>query len=408
VPATLPDINAETYPYDVVQYLLDQTATFTFYASPVAGFQEAATLTPDHPEDFFGINGGYGLNLCCELRCFDAVVRVGGGDGPLVSDQEAGRRIGTFSAIAMFAPFDDDDLHWTRGMPPPAIYDRWRSQRFVLLDPQIAVEGVGRMCGFGVGRTHPIVSAGEPRLLAGAVANFDSGSGPFAGNVASVALCGTLTRDLGFDGVITMRIPDPAGTFRSESEEDRFDASGEQPGDTFIMMRGEKKDRSVRTVFGPKPGPNLDSLVTPSQMRAVQYGCHACGERLTSGMTAGPVIARMNADVHFNLGAPPGTSDRPGPFTTAEVYEFVDMAGSVVGTISAGVDLGISFGLQFPAAPGQPGVRFTGVGPISGGTGPFADAQGLLTVNSVIGIAPHVLSLTHVLHVVDPLGRFRT
>jgi hypothetical protein len=31
-----------------------------------------------------------------------------------------------------------------------------------------------------------------------------------------------------------------------------------------------------------------------------------------------------------------------------------------------------------------------------------------LTVNSVIGIAPHALSLTHVLHLVDPAGRLRT
>jgi len=68
---------------------------------------------------------------------------------------------------------------------------------------------------------------------------------------------------------------------------------------------------------------------------------------------------------------------------------------------------GISFGLQFPGAPGQKGVRFAGFGPITGGDGPLQGARGLLTVNSLIGIAPHALSLMHALHLIDTEGRFR-
>jgi len=75
--------------------------------------------------------------------------------------------------------------------------------------------------------------------------------------------------------------------------------------------------------------------------------------------------------------------------------------------VEAAVEEGQSFDLKFPSAPGQPGVRFAGVGPVLGGTGLFAGVQGTLSVNSVIGIAPHTLSLMHVLHLRDPRRQFR-
>ena len=124
-------------------------------------------------------------------------------------------------------------------------------------------------------------------------------------------------------------------------------------------------------------------------------------------MCVGPVVAEMEADVAFNLMAPPGTAERPVPFTTNEVYTFLDADGQNAGTILAGVVEGISFDLKFPAAPGQPGVRFAGFGPITGGTGQFEGAKGMLTVNSLIGIAPHTLSLLHVLYLADPHQAFR-
>jgi hypothetical protein len=404
----LPDVNYETYPYAVVQRLLDETATFTFYATPDPGFSKRAVLTPDRPDDFFGINGGYGLHLGCRLHAFDSTTTVCDGDDPLRVRQKVGSVVGRFRCVLFFARFPDDRLHWESGEPPPAIYDRWRSQRFRLMNPEFTfADGLG-FRGFGVGCTFPVVTESMPRLLAGAVGNLVAGFGLFRDRQVSFALCGALTDDLGFDGLITCRVVDPQGDFRSDDDPREVDEEWQaDPSSTFVVMRGEKKDRSVRTEFGPKPAPDLDSLVTPSEMRSVQYGIRSNNGALRASASIGPLIAGMTADVDFNLSAPPGTAAAPGPFTTSEVYEFVDRRGTAVGVINAGVVEGISFGLQFPAAPGQPGVRFTGYGPITGGTGPFAGAQGLLTVNSVIGIAPHALSLTHVLHVIDPDGRFR-
>jgi hypothetical protein len=406
----MPDVNAETYPFHVVQHLLDQTASIAFYAVADEKYAETASLTPDNPADYFGINGGYGLNLCCHLYAFESMCYVRGQKEPLRVAQALGPCIGTFRCVLLFAQFKDEALHWNPGQdPPPAMYDRWRSQRFILTDSEFKLAEEHGFRGYAIGRTYPISVGGRPRLLAGAVGNLTEGSGSFRNKEMTFVMSGTLTPGLGFNGLITCRLVDPEGDIRSEVEPPEMDRSRQPPEmDTFIVLRGEKKDRTVRTTFGPKPAPDLDSLVTPSQMRSIQHAYWYSGGSPRAGTLVGPVVAKMEADVQFNLRAKPGTADAPGPFTTREVYEFVDACGTPVGTIRGGVVDGISFGLRFPAAPGQPGVRFAGFGPITGGTGPFSGVQGILTVNSVIGIAPHTLSLTHVLHLTDPGRRFRS
>ena len=86
---------------------------------------------------------------------------------------------------------------------------------------------------------------------------------------------------------------------------------------------------------------------------------------------------------------------------------FVDENGECIGTITTGVVLGESFDLKFPALPGQPGLRFGGFGLIQEGTGYFSGVRGMLTVNSLIGIMPHALSLMHVFRIIDPDHKYR-
>lgn len=141
-------------------------------------------------------------------------------------------------------------------------------------------------------------------------------------------------------------------------------------------------------------------------MRSLEVSFDSHGRGPCSNRTAGPPIADMTAEVLFDLLAPPGNAQHPVPFTTAESYAFHSCDG-VFGVVNAGVVDGVAFDLKFSGAPGQPGVRFAGFGPITGGTGPFEGVQGMLSVNSTIGIAPHALSLVHVLDFADPGGRFR-
>jgi hypothetical protein len=406
-PGTLPDVNAETYPYERVQQLLDETVSLSLAAVPDGTYRREATLTPGHEDDWFGINGGYGVDFESTLHRFDAVPRLDPYTGRLAVSQLAGEAVGRLHCRCLFAP---SSAPWDPATHPAAtIYDPWRSQKFVTIACDF-IFGGERVDAYATGRTYPVVAEGEPFVLMGAVGNFMRGTGRFEGLEGTFVLTGRFTVSLGFLGNVSCRIVDPEGRIRTDREMPAIAGVHDPFADqTFIVLRGVKRDRTVRTTYGPPPGPDLVSLITPSQMRTIltePLVRDRAGLRV--GSTIGPVVASMEADVSFNIAAPPGTAHHPVPFTTKELYTFVGDDGRSCGTITAEVTDGVSFGLQFAAAPRQAGVRFAGFGPITGGTGQFDGAQGVLTVNSVIGIAPHTLSLLHVLHVVDRQGTHRS
>lgn len=395
----LPDVNAQTYPYDRVQHLLDQTADLSLMAVPDPELVGEHGLTPGDPEDYFGINGGYGWAIGCRLHPFESILPPGA-TGRLEVEQTIGTALGSLRARWLLGA---GDFPWRPGHePPPAMWDPWSPQRFAMLDCVFELgEGDG-FTGYGIGRTYPVV-AGRPLTLVGAVGNVMEGRGRFAGLEGTFVLTGRIER-LGFLGNITCRLVDFSGQVRGEGDlPSPRPISDPSPGSTFVELRGVKRDASVRTTYGPPPDERRVSLITPSVVRSVRVRqANPAGRGLRSVRSVGQIVGSMEANVFFDLLAPPGTAERPVPFTTDEHYELVDGSGQTLGTLQAGVEEGISFNLQFPSAPGQPGVRFAGFGPIHGGTGALAGAAGLLTVNSVIGIAPHALSLLHVLHVVEP------
>jgi hypothetical protein len=402
----LPDVNAETYPYELVQHLLDRVANLSLFAVPEPHYAPNGSLLSGAPQDFFGLNGGYGIEFKSVLHRFDSLAQLAGRESVKVG-QAIGERVGSLRCRCLLS---DGDPAWEPGkLPNPTMFDAWRSQRWVASDCSFAFDAENAFRGYGLCRTFPVPSAGQPQLVFGAVGNLVDGSGKFFGLEGTYTCNGTLTPDLGFMGSVTLRITDPDGRLRTERRIPEITAiPNPLPIDSYLVLRLEKKNRNVRTTYGPPPGGNLVSLVTPSQIRSVQYN-FACegGGGPRWDMVVGQVIGSMDANVIFDLLAPPGTADAPVPFSTDEIYRFYDDSGHVIGTIKAGVIVGESFQLKFAGAPGQPGVRFGGFGPIREGTGVFEGVQGLLSVNSVIGIAPHALSLLHVLHIVDPKGRFR-
>lgn len=399
----LPDVNHEIHPFGVVQHLLDQTADFVLIAVPDPGYSERATLTPAHPQDFFGINGGYGVAFRSHLHTFDSRIdptshRV---------EQRTGKAVGTLTCRCLFGP---DDLQWDlSGEPESRIYDPYRPRRFAMVDATFDFGSDDRCIGYAIGRSTPLASRCGAKTMAGGVGNVTGGTGAFKGLEGTFVMTGFFTPELGFRGMVTLRMIDPLAHIRSDREfEPLWTGGAEEDGSAFYVFRGEKKDRTVRTTFGPPRGDEM-SLITPSQMRSAQFTYRRHGQRrIETGMRSRSVAAGMMATVYFNLMAPPGTPTHPVPFSTEEIYTFPSAGGGVAGTVYAEVQDGISFNLKFPALKDQPGVRFSGFGPITGGTGCMEGAQGMLTVNSLIGISPHALSLIHVLHIVDPDGRFRT
>lgn len=402
----LPDVNAETYPFDFVQHLLDQTANMNLYSLPEHHHPEELSLTPRDSHDWFGLNGGYGIVIKNALHRFNSFVRASSPDDLKVS-QAIGESVGSMCARWLFCTADSE---WTPDNEPPiAIFDPWRSQSFTMVDGEFSFGRGDSFSGYGQGRTYFMSICDQPQLLAAAVGNIMKGQGKFHGLEGTFIMTGKITPGLGFMGQISLRVVDPDGILRTERESAALTAiTDPDPTSTYFVMRGEKQDRTIRTTFGPPPGDGRVSLVTPSQFRAAEFNVtNRGGGGIRTETQVGPVVCKMDATVYFDLLAPPGTAQKPVPFGTDEVYRFVDARGRELATVTARVEKGISFNLKFPSAPGQPGVRFAGFGLITGGTGAFAGAKGILTVNSLIGIAPHALTLMHVLHIVDVDGKFR-
>ena len=387
------DVNAEIHPFRDVQHWIDRTTDFFLFAEPDEQFADNAWLTADR-NDYFGINGGYGIHFSSRLRSLDSAVKR---QPPLVSVTIADA-VGVVECTCIFGP---DDLRWAPGeLPDPCIYDPYSERRFAITE--IVFRFGTEICrGYGIGRTYPRL-AGGPVVMTGGVGNITSGEGRFAGLDGTFVLSGVFTPDLGFRGQVTLRMVDPQGQLRRQRASS-FAVAGQDfaHGQSLYVLRGEKKDSSVKTTFGAPRG-NEQCLVTPSLMRGLDFSCDRRAGRVFTSVSRQAVIADMTASVYFDLTAPPGTVDKPVPFTTEEIYNFIPPNGEPVDTLQAGVRDGISFKLTIPDALDQPAVRFAGFGPITQGTGVFSGMTGMLTVNSIIGISPHVLSLVHCLHFLDP------
>lgn len=402
--AALPDVNAETYPFNTVLNLLEKTANFSMFALPVRGHLRSASLDVENRDDWFNLNGGYGLDLLSDLHRFESVSDISGGKFKI--SETVGDVTGRLHCLCLFSP---PTFRWNpKVTPPPWIFDPWRSQHFVLQQCEVTFGNHHECRFYGVGRTYPVNVEGRNVLLLGAVANLVEGSGKFAAREGTLVCAGTLTPELGFLGNINLRVRDDQSTLVSENELTPPEGiMNPDPENTFLELHLAKKNSSIKTTFGPPSSDGQVSLVTPSVMRSTLYSYATRARGPQSHMELMQVLGGMEAKVFFDLTAPPGTPDAPVPFTTQERYTFNGDRGHTIGTVSCGVVEGQSFNLQFPAAPGQPGVRFAGFGPIREGTGCFAGIRGMLTVNSMIGIAPHAMSLMHALHFVDPHGCFR-
>lgn len=401
--AAPPDINTQTYPFDVVLYQLHKAADFNIFATPDAP-RPADTDTPD---DAFGVSGGYVINIRCRLHRFESVAQEPTKGSGLRVAQAVGEPLGTFNCRVFVSA---DDFQWSPGREPsPVLFDPTIPQRFVMLGGEFKFgDGRDGFKGYAYGATFP--EAGRSRqLLAGAVGNLTEGYGRFAGLIGTYMLNGVITREFGFVGSITLRVLDWDGNLHTDSEVSSLTAIADpDPDATYVVLRGQKKSSTQRSEYHFGPDGKPDGLITPAEWRSARYYfTTGAGRGLREGVSVGQTIGSLNAVIKADLFGTVGTPGRPDPFTTDELYTFVDNDGQTVGTITTGVVLGDSFDMKFPALPGQPGLRFGGFGPIQSGTGPFAGVRGMLTVNSLIGIMPHALSLMHVFRIIDPDHKFR-
>jgi hypothetical protein len=118
-----------------------------------------------------------------------------------------------------------------------------------------------------------------------------------------------------------------------------------------------------------------------------------------AGVLAGSVSARLSFD--------PLSLCPISPIQTRSgVFAFHDAAGREIGSLASDMTEGRAFRT---ALPGRllPVFRFGGFGRILGGSGEFAGARGIMTMNSVVSVQPRTLANLYLLRLDDPDGRYR-
>ena len=400
--ASLPDINTETYPFQVVQRLLDEAAYFNLYSVPE--FSQCRSIPhPASSEDIVG------FKISENLRRFKVSLHPPDSGQGLRLENAVGETEARFEHRWVLIPQDFAALPGKE--PPPVALDLSRSQRFVMLDGRCTFEDSDDgFVGFGTGATYPVTINGQQHLLAGAVGNIMEGSGRFRGHEGTYVYCGKISQH-GFIGSCLLRVMDHPGTLRTDSGLHGFStAIPPEAGITYMVFRGQKRDRNQKTEYIMGAGGEISGLLVHQQLRAVEVDCgRSARSDVRCSAQIGPVIGSMTARITFNLLNPgaPGTGSSPIPFKSYNTYTFFDRSGEEVGTIEADGGEGRTFNLTLEGAPGQRALRFGGFGPIVKGTGYFSGIQGLMTDNSVVGIAPHALATFYVLRINDPEGRFR-
>jgi hypothetical protein len=404
VAPSMPDINAETYPFETVQKLLDEAAFFNLFSMPDPECTHAVS-------GFSGRSGGFvGLRVGEILHRFDITVRPPAAEMGLRAVNQIGEPLGRFDHRWMLVP--DDFIALPDVEPPVTLFDSSRSQRFVMLDGICSFnQGRDGFRGFGSGATYPIFINGRRQLMAGAVGSILEGFGKFEGHEGTYTYCGSLSQYQGFTGNLVCRVIDPERDLRTELSLSPLRSFADpEPGITYVIIRGQKKDRYQKTEYNIAPSGDIRGLNVAQQLRLVHIDAAAPTRRgLQTVMNSGPVVGGMTARILFNLLHPgaAGTALSPIPFQSYNEYTFLDLDGHSIGTIVADGGEGRTFNMKLAGAPGQAALRFGGFGPLVKGTGHFAGITGMMTDNSVVGVAPHALSTLYVLRINDPEGKYR-
>src|SRR6202049_4974827 len=221
----LPDINAETYPFDVVQHLLDEAAYFSLYALP----------QPGSPAGGHDAGAGFCLREVLHRAQFDVEVSAAGG---VRARNRVAEPIARHECLWSFAP---EDFAASPGKPPPLTpFDPSRSQRFVMLDDAFTFgSGSEGFRGFWAGRPFSARRGGRG-LSVGAVGSLLEGTGRFRGLEGTYTCNGTLAPGTGFQGSIYCRVMDPRGVLRSErSLPEAHAALDPEPQSTYLTFRGQ-------------------------------------------------------------------------------------------------------------------------------------------------------------------------
>jgi len=388
---------------EAIQELVDQAAGFNLFAVPDANSRGG--------ESGYGVSGSL---LKERLYRFDVELVPPSGTG-VQAMNTLGEEVGTLELQWFIVP--DDFLARPDRQPPAIRLYPGISQRFVMQQMTFRfADGRDGFQSFGTGRTFPMMTGDQPRIMVSAVGNVTEGHGRFRNLDGNFTICGDLT-PAGFKGNILVRFQDPEHTLRVRDELPTIQPQRDpDPQITYLLWSGKKgaEQAGVENHFSFGPDGQVRGLDITTQLRILQMGFAVSGSFLGKSFTVSKKI--IGTEIGFGRGsiptAPPtGTPVSPYLFEGVAKYSFFDSAGRIAGTILTNVTEGRRFDMNLRGVPGDQAWRFGFFGPIIYGTGCFRGVQGIFygSSGSVFYSPPegHVVTHFYMARISDPEGKFR-
>jgi len=223
-----PDINAETYPFEFVQRLLDAAAYVNLFSLPDTRISSTEPYEPTGP------NGVIGFEVREILHRFQVELKAVSPESGIVSENRIGEPLARLEHRWLLMP--TDFVATPDRQPPPTRFDPTRSQRFVMLASTCHFEETkDGFRGFGTGRTYPVNGSTDGRVLVAAVGTIVEGFGRLKNRDCTYTYCGSLSPRSGFSGQLLLRVVDPAGDLSTDTALPALEGSGHV--DTGIKTR---------------------------------------------------------------------------------------------------------------------------------------------------------------------------
>ena len=408
-PTFPPGVDPETYRIEEVTRLLKSAAYYPIFNMPNPAMPNKPILLLPNVE-FLMI----AVEVQEQLHRFE--VRVSNSSGGLKGAKAVGEPVATVHI--RWTPAPGDFQAAPNRLPPVTILNPFVSQRFCTLDGQLNFIQPGKtgVRAFGAGRTFPATENGSSVLRIGAAIQILDGLGDFQGLAGGMVINGYIQPPHNLALNLLIRLMDPDGKLKSHSAIPPMPPQPDpDPNAVFMYFLGEPDPNAPVQLNVSPQGAILGSQVT-ELLRLVQIGFDPATAR--SSTVEGPVVGSVKATLLFNppAGIPgsqiqaffdPGNPRDVTPIqTTGGVFSFSNKDGRPLGTVAANMVEGRAFRTMLQGAP-MPVFRFVGFGPIEGGSGYFAGADGMMTMNSAISMFPRTLSNLYMLRFYDPSGRFR-
>jgi hypothetical protein len=331
-----------------------------------------------------------------------------GPQGPTAANWISSRDVA--NVTIRFTPIPDDYSPSPGVSPRPTLLNPFKSQRVTMLNGQLSFQDrkVSGVQAFGSGRTFP-VAGGSGSLNLGAVIDVLEGFGALYGLSdetlpgATMVINGFITPPNDLALSLILRVMDPDGQLAASVPVPPLVKAAPTPqgSGVFMFFLGEADPRRpTRILYGPGGTPS--GAQTFENLRSIRIGFNE--ESLHSSTRKGPIAGTASAMLSCNLA---NQSTVTQAQTTASVFRFHDSQGRSLGSLAANMVEGRAFRTYLPGASSYPVFRLGGFGPFSQGSGVFAGAQGMMSMNGVISVYPPTLSNLYVLRFEDPEGRFQ-